>query len=131
MSESAELIGIVRRMLEAIHAGDLETYTALSSPELTCFETDVAPYRIDGLDFHLRLMDSMRESGSFGKLVGFEMLTPHVHLLGDSAVVTYTRLMTYSTESGPVFRAFNETRVFTRKEGGWRMIHFHRSHAAV
>src|SRR5205085_6339084 len=108
-----------------------KTYSEFSSPELTCFETDVAPYRIDGLDFHLGLMGAMRETGSFGKLVRFDMLTPHVHLLGDSAVVTYTRLMTYSTDSGPVFRAFNETRVFARKDGAWKMIHFHRSHAAV
>lgn len=118
-------------MLEAIHAGDLETYKELSSPELTCFETDVAPYRIDGLDFHLGLMAAMKEQGAFSKLIQFHMLTPHVHVHGDSAVVTYTRLMTFASESAPVFRAFNETRVFTRMDGAWKMIHFHRSHAAV
>ena len=125
------LVDIVHGMLDAIHSGDIEKYRALSVDDLSCYETDVAPYRIDALDFHLDLMTAMRSRGVYDSLVRFDILTPRVQLYGDSAVITYTRLMTYTTDSGPVWRAFNETRVFARLEGEWKMVHFHRSQAPV
>ena len=122
-----ELLELTYRMLAAIHAGDIDTYRDLSVPDLSCYETDVTPYRIDTLDFHLDLMTSMRERGTYDKLVRFDMLTPRVQVYGDTGIVTYTRLMTYAAESGPVFRTFNETRVFARLDSAWKMVHFHRS----
>jgi len=124
-----ELLDLTHRILEAIHAGDLDTYRASCLPDLSCYETDVAPYRIDVLEFHLDLMAAQRERGSFGGLVRFDVLTPRVQLLGDCGIVTYTRLMTWQAEAGPFWRAFNETRVFVRVEGAWKMAHFHRSQA--
>jgi ketosteroid isomerase-like protein len=127
-----ELLGITRRLLEAVHSGDLETYSRLCAPDLTCYETDVAPYRIDGVDFHLDLMRTMKEQNAFESLVRFDMLSPEVQVYGDCAIVTYTRLMTYAPASAaPFWRAFNESRVYARFEGEWKMVHFHRSHAAV
>jgi hypothetical protein len=32
---------------------------------------------------------------------------------------------------GPHWSAFNETRVFVREDGKWRMAHFHRSAAGA
>lgn len=130
-AEQRELLGLVHTMLRAIHEGDLDTYRALSVPDISCYETDVAPYRIDVLDFHIDLMRAMREGGAYAALVRFDILTPRVQVYGDSAVATYTRLMTYAREGAPVWRAFNETRVFARLDGAWRMVHFHRSQAAI
>lgn len=124
-----ELLDITHRILAAIHSGDMETYRALSAPDLSCYETDVAPYRIDVLEFHLDLMMAMRERGVYNSLTRFDVLTPRVQVYGDTGIVTYTRLMTYFTESGPAWRAFNETRVFSKIGGQWKMVHFHRSHA--
>ncbi|HEV2474816.1 MAG TPA: hypothetical protein VGS41_19215, partial [Chthonomonadales bacterium] len=53
-----ELLKLVGRILDAIHSGDVDTYAALSLPDLSCFE-DVCPYRIDGLAFHLDLIKQM------------------------------------------------------------------------
>ena len=131
MKEEQELLDLAYRLIEYIHAGDVESYRALSAPDLTCYETDVAPYRIDGVDFHIGLMTSMRDSHSFESLLRFDLLGPKVQIHGDCGVVTYTRLMTYSTETGPRFAAFNESRVFARAGGQWKMIHFHRSAAAA
>src|SRR5437588_6128889 len=87
MSESEqELLEITRRILAAIHSGEVEKYRDLCSPDLSCFESDVAPYRIEGLDFHLDLMNSMRASGRFESLVRFDMLQPKVQIHGDCAV---------------------------------------------
>ena len=126
-----QLINITLELLTAIHSGDLETYSRLCSPELTAYETDVAPYRIDGIDFHLDLMRSVTASNGFANLVRFDMLTPKVQIYGDCAVVTYTRLMTYNRDGIPFWKAFNETRVFVVVEEALKMVHFHRSDAPV
>ncbi len=122
-----ELLELTHRILTAIHSGDIDTYRDLSVPDLSCYETDVTSYRIDTLEFHLDMMKSMKERGTYGSLVRFDMLTPRVQIYGDMGIVTYTRLMTYAGESERAFRTFNETRVFARLDGAWKMVHFHRS----
>jgi hypothetical protein len=126
MSE-LEILDITRRLLQAIHDGDSEAYRALCAPEVSCFETDVAPYRIDGVDFHLDLIQAMKRQDAYEKLVRFDLLSPRVQLYPGFAVITYTRLMTYQGEGNPYYKTSNETRVFAKESDGWKMIHFHRS----
>lgn len=121
-----ELLDITWRMLEAIGTGDAAAYAALSSPELSCFE-DVCAYRIDGLEFHLALIRQMAQNPD-AQPTRFDILAPRVQVYGDhTGIVTYTRLMTYDENGRPKWRTFNETRVFIRMEGNWKMTHFHRS----
>ena len=127
----SELIALTHRLLSAIHAGDVLQYESLCTPDLTCYETDVAPYRIEGIGFHVSLMTAVSAQSGYAGLTRFDMLSPRVQLYDHTAIVTYTRLMTYAQSGPPTFRAFNETRVFVRQAGLWRMAHFHRSHAPV
>ena len=121
-----ELLEISWRMLHAIHTGDSNTYAALSLPDLSCYE-DVCAYRIDGLEFHLSLIQQMSANAET-KPARFDMLTPRIQVYGDTGIVTYTRLMTYDDGGRPRWSTFNETRVFVRPQGGaWKMAHFHRS----
>lgn len=121
-----ELLEITWRLLNAIHAGDYETYAALSAPEISCYE-DVCPYRIDGLEFHLDLIRLMAQN-PHQRPVRFDLLTPRVQIYGDCGIVTYTRLITYKNENAsPYWVTFNETRVFVKRDGCWKMVHFHRS----
>jgi ketosteroid isomerase-like protein len=120
-----ELLEITWRMLEAIHIGDADAYAALSTPDLSCYE-DVCAYRIDGLEFHLALIRQMAQNPDM-KPARFDMLTPRVQIYGDTGIVTYTRLMTYDEGGKPRWSTFNETRVFVRQDGAWKMAHFHRS----
>ena len=120
-----ELLEITWRMLEAIHTGDAETYAALSSPDLSCFE-DVCAYRVDGLEFHLALIRRMAEHPDL-KPARFDLLSPRVQVYGETGIVTYTRLMTFDAGGPPRWTTCNETRVFVRQEGAWRMVHFHRT----
>ena len=129
-STRQELLDLTHRILEAIHSGDHDTYKSLCSPDLSCFETDVSPYRIDGIDFHLGLIQEMHDRKIYDGLVRFDILTPLVQIYDKTAIVSYTRLMTYRTELAPIFRSFNETRVFAGFEDGWKMVHFHRSEGA-
>jgi calcium/calmodulin-dependent protein kinase (CaM kinase) II len=120
-----ELLEITWRMLEAINTGDAGTYASVSAPDLSCYE-DVCQYRIDGLEFHLSLIQQMSGSPEM-KPTRFDMLTPRVQVYGDTGIVTYTRLMTYNDGGRPRWTTCNESRVFVRLEGAWKMVHFHRS----
>src|ERR1044071_7242889 len=88
-----QLLAITYQILESIHIGDADTYARHCSPDLTCFE-ELAPYRIDGIDFHITMIRGMAENPELAP-ARFDMLTPHVQLYGDAAIVTYTRLMSY------------------------------------
>ena len=60
--------------------------------------------------------------------VEHEALAPKVQLFGeDVAIVTYTLLMRYVTAAGVHHTEHNETRVFHRREGGWQLVHCHKS----
>ena len=51
-----------------------------------------------------------------------------MRLLGDVAVVSYVRLIQrLGPEGAPVTVATAETRVWERRDGRWRHVHFHRS----
>jgi calcium/calmodulin-dependent protein kinase (CaM kinase) II len=126
-AEQRELLVTTWLMLDAIHQGDSETYAALCAPDLTCFE-DVCPYRIDGVEFHLSLIRLMARDPA-NRPARFDILNPQVQLYGDTGIVTYTRLMTYDDNGRPRWTTFNETRVYVRINGAWKMAHFHRSPA--
>src|SRR5258707_9196601 len=111
-STRQELLELTHRMLEAIHSGDHLTYESLCSPDLSCFETDVSPYRIDGIDFHVGLIREMHGRKVYDNLVRFDILTPLIQIYDKSAIVSYTRLMTYRSGLAPIFKSFNETRVY-------------------
>ena len=120
-----ELLDISWRMLHAIHTGDANTYAALSMPDLSCYE-DVCAYRIDGLEFHTALIQQMSANSDL-KPARFDMLTPRVQVYNDTGIVTYTRLMTYDENGKPRWTTFNESRIFVRQDGAWKMAHFHRT----
>ncbi len=120
-----DLLQLTWNLLNAIHSGDVDTYAALCTPDLSCFE-DVCAYRIDGVEFHLTLMHLMSRNPE-NKPTRFDMLSPRVQVYGDTGIVTYTRLMTYDANGKPRWSTFNETRVYVRQAGDWKMAHFHRS----
>jgi calcium/calmodulin-dependent protein kinase (CaM kinase) II len=53
---------------------------------------------------------------------------PHVRVMGDVAVVVCQRLVQrVGAEGAPTTSANVETRVWQRKDGKWRHVHFHRT----
>jgi calcium/calmodulin-dependent protein kinase (CaM kinase) II len=54
----------------------------------------------------------------------------HVRIVGDCAIVSYVRLtQKIDAEGRDAVVATDETRVWQRREGRWKHIHFHRSGA--
>jgi calcium/calmodulin-dependent protein kinase (CaM kinase) II len=54
--------------------------------------------------------------------------SPHVRVMGDSAVVSYVRVVQKLDGSGaPLSTAAMETRVWQKTTAGWKHVHFHRT----
>ena len=123
-STSQELLDLTQRLLESIANGDWATYEELCDPSLTAFEPEALGHRVQGMTFHHFYF---RRGGAHGDH-GTTMSAPHVRLMGDVGVVTYVRLNQRLDAQGRPFTAgFEETRVWQRRDGRWRHVHFHRS----
>ena len=125
-SDSAtELLELNQRLLDSITDGDWETYAELCDPGITAFEPEAGGHLVEGLDFHKFYFDL----GGFSGPHNTTMAAPHVWMLGaDAGVVSYVRLVQrLDSSGGPVTRQSEETRVWMRRDGHWKHVHFHRS----
>ena len=122
--ETTELLQLTQRLLDSITTGDWATYQELCDPGLTAFEPEAPGQLVEGLAFHRFYFD-------LGGIRGRHQTTvcsPRVRVLGDVAVVAYVRLVQrVGPEGAPVTVAHAETRVWQRRDGRWRHVHFHRS----
>lgn len=120
-----ELIALTQRLLDSIASGDWATYAELCDPGLTAYEPEAPGQLVVGLDFHKYYFDLGGIRGPHRTTIS----APRVHVLGDAVgVVCYVRLVQrISAEGKPTTVASAETRVWHRREGKWRHVHFHRS----
>ena len=125
MSDAEEVLAITRQMLDAMYTSDPEVHRRHCTEDMSSFEWYIAPYRIDGLEFHLDLI----RAGGNGTPTRLDLLTPRVQVHGDTAIVNYTLLKTMAGDGQAAFTRINETRVFVRQEGVWKMAHLHKSPA--
>ncbi len=118
------ILQLNQRLLDAIAAADWATYAELCDPELTAFEPEARGQRVEGLDFHRFYFDLGKPEGARHTT----MVDPRVRMLGENAaLVTCIRLVQAETPSGPTTQRAEETRVWLRRDGHWRHVHFHRS----
>lgn len=128
MAVEDEIIAVTRKMLDAMHAQDTKAYHEWCAEDVSAFEWYIAPYRVDGIDFHLTLI----EAGGNGAPTRLDLLTPRVQVYGETAIITYTLLKTFASQGKPsTFTTTNETRVFARHDGIWKMVHLHKSPAGT
>jgi calcium/calmodulin-dependent protein kinase (CaM kinase) II len=119
-----ELLQLNARLLESIARKDWAAYEELVDPSLTAFEPEARGQLVEGLDFHRWYFNL---SGNPGQ-VSTTMCSPRVRVMGEVAVVAYVRLNRRVGPDGlPASSAFEETRVWHRQAGRWKLVHFHRS----
>ena len=120
-----ELIATTQHLLDAIAAGDWQTYVELCDPAITCFEPEAGENLVEGLEFHRYYFELDQEDSPVRTTIS----APHVRCLGDDvAVVSYVRLIQCLDENeSPQTLSFAETRVWHRHNGYWRNVHFHRT----
>ena len=121
---AAEILQLNEKLLDCIAQGDWAMYQELCDPTLTAIEPESHGQVVEGLAFHRFYFDL----GGIRGRHHTTMSAPKVRLMGDVAVLTYTRLVQrISPEGLPITTATAETRVWQHRNGQWKHVHFHRS----
>lgn len=119
-----EVLQLNKRLLDSIDDRDWSTYQMLCDPSLTAFEPEALGQLVEGMPFHRFYFDL----GGGRAAHNTTMSAPRVRVMGDVAVVTYVRLSQRLSEDGvPTTTGTEETRIWQRKGGVWKHVHFHRS----
>jgi calcium/calmodulin-dependent protein kinase (CaM kinase) II len=122
--EKETLLALNQRLLDTIAQADWLAYASLCDPSLTCFEPECCGQLVEGLKFH----EYYFNLGKPAALTNNTMAAPHVRIMGDAAVISYTRLTQRLNADGkPETKAVNETRVWHKQGEHWIHVHFHRS----
>lgn len=120
----AEVLVLTQRLLDAIAARDWATYESLCDPTLTCFEPEARGHLVEGLPFHQFYFELPAGGGPRRTTIS----SPHVRVIDDVAIVSYVRLTQSTDTSGQLATSeTEETRVWQRQAGAWRLVHLHRS----
>ena len=120
-----EIWDFLHRHLQSVFTQDVERYRATTSEDLSLYEWFITPHRQDGLDFHFFMIEhSWAGSGSDFR---YDLLEPRLQLYGDTAVVSYTFMLSMATEAGITHRSHNESRVLIKGDDGWQIVHVHKS----
>ena len=124
------------RHLMSVQENDVETYRETSAEDLTLYEWWIAPHRVDGLPFHEFMMASNAERGTvFGSDARqkaqsrLDLANLHIQRYGDTAIASYTLLISTALPEGVQVKAHNESRVMVKQAGMWKVVHVHKSPA--
>jgi Calcium/calmodulin dependent protein kinase II association domain len=134
MPHDPEIHAFLLRHLEGILSNDLESYHATTSDDLTLYEWWVTPHRLDGLPFHDFMMAENARRGTVFGAGGegrsrFDLANLHIQRYGDTAIASYTLLISTGTDQGVQVNAHHESRVIVRLDGAWKVVHVHKSPA--
>jgi ketosteroid isomerase-like protein len=128
--------------LQAIFANDVAAYHASTADDLSLYEWYVTPQRIDGLPFHDFMMTESGRSDTAGMAldpnpaggapedkarVRFDLANYREQRYGDTAICSYTMLISKGTSSGVKVQSYNESRVLVKIDGAWKVVHVHKS----
>jgi hypothetical protein len=138
----SEVRSFLERHLQSIFESDSQTYHETTDEKLTLYEWYVTPHRIEGIPFHdfmmteagrddtagLALDPHPESSTSKDKVrVRFDLVNYCEQVFGESAVCSYTLLISKGTASGVEVLSYNESRVLVKIEGSWKVVHVHKS----
>ena len=130
-----EIHEFLLKHLRSIQENDTQRYHETTSADLTLYEWWVTPHRLDGLPFHEFMMQSNARRGTVFGAEGepaptrFDLANLHIQRYADTAIVSYTLLVSSATPAGVTVIAHNETRVIVKIDGSWKVAHVHKSPA--
>ena len=122
------------RHLQGIMENNIAAYHETTAEDLTLYEWWVTPHRLDGLPFHEFMMTSNDARGTvFGAeekgKTRFDLANLHIQRYGDTAIASYTMLLSTASAAGVTVAAHNESRVMVKFDGKWKVVHVHKSPA--
>lgn len=131
-----EIVEFLSKHLQSIQENDTKTYNETTAEGLTLYEWWITPHRIDGLPFHEFMMASNAERGTVfgaegkGKAASrFDLSNLHIQRYGETAIASYTLLISTATAEGVKVASHNESRVMVKLNGAWKVVHVHKSPA--
>lgn len=131
-----EIIAFLKVHLRSIQQNDTQTYSETTAEDLTLYEWWITPHRIDGLPFHEFMMASNAERGTVFGAEGkaksptrFDLANLHVQNYGDTAIASYTLLISTASAEGVTVASHNESRVIVKLNGTCKVVHVHKSPA--
>ena len=139
-----EVIDFLKKHLQSIQDNDSSAYRETTSEDLTLYEWWVTPHRIEGLPFHEFMMQANARAGTvFGAdsvaageekniepaPTRFDLSNLRIQRYGDTAIASYTLLISSQTAQDVRVAAHNESRVMVKGQTGWKVVHVHKSPA--
>jgi hypothetical protein len=137
-----EIRTFLEHHLQSVIDGDIETYHATTTPDLTLYEWYVTPHRIDGLPFHdFMLAEASREDTAGMALdpmpdgdqpeakarIRFDLANYHEQRYADTVICSYTLLISKGSVEGVKVLSYNESRVLIKLAEEWKVVHVHKS----
>ena len=132
-----EIHDFLLKHLNGIMQNDIASYHETTAEGLTLYEWWVTPHRLVGLPFHEFMMTANADRGSvFGAedkgqkaISRFDLSNLLIQRYGDTAIASYTLLISTSLPEGVKVAAHNESRVMVKLNGAWKVVHVHKSPA--
>ena len=132
-----EIREFLLKHLRSIQENNIPEYHETTAEDLTLYEWWVTPHRLDGLPFHEFMMTSNASRGSvFGAEDNgqqaksrLDLANLHIQRYGDTAIASYTLLISTALPEGVKVAAHNESRVMVKFDGKWKVVHVHKSPA--
>lgn len=131
-----EIVEFLKKHLQAIQDNDAQAYNETVVEDLTLYEWWITPHRIDGLPFHEFMMQSNAERGAVFGAEGnaksptrLDLANLRVQRYNDTAIASYTLLISTAAPEGVKVAAHNESRVMVKLDGAWKVVHVHKSPA--
>ena len=129
-----EIHEFLLKHLSGIMSNDIASYHETTAEGLTLYEWWVTPHRLDGLPFHEFMMTSNDSRGTvFGAeekgKSRFDRSNLLIQRYGETAIASYTLLISTAMNDGVKVAAHNESRVMVKMDGKWKVVHVHKSPA--
>ncbi len=129
-----EIRDFLLKHLRSVQENDVAAYHETTADDLTLYEWWVTPNRIDGLPFHEFMMGSNAERGTVfgseakqGTETRLDLSNLHIQRYENTAIASYTLLISSALPDGVHVAAHNESRVMIRQGGQWKVVHVHKS----
>jgi len=140
MPQDQEIHQFLLHHLDTIMQNDVDAYNKTCTEDLTLYEWWVTPQRIDGLPFHEFMMKANEKRGtvfgSEGEIqsqvevpVRFDLANLNIQRYGDTAVASYTLMISTALPEGVKVASHNESRVIVKIDDLWKVVHVHKSPA--
>ncbi|MEI6289322.1 MAG: DUF4440 domain-containing protein [Chloroflexota bacterium] len=131
--EFDEVVDFLYKHLGSIQENDTAGYHETTSSDLTLYEWWVTPHRLYGLPFHEFMMNANAKRGTVFGAEGesaptrLDLSNLHIQKYGDTAIASYTMLVSTAGSNGVKTASHNESRVMVKINGKWMVVHVHKS----